>query len=152
MFSAQEHYQLDPQNQNEKRMHQYMSNVKDIQCILIKKKRKKIRDQQQKCRQYFQSNQHNKANSSKLIQYRVKNEKIVIYNYYNPVRIIGSGAYDVVCEAVNTLTSKKCAIKKMKGVFDHVINARKILREFKLLTYMKHKDILSPIDVIECDA
>eukprot|EP01084_Bolivina_argentea_P048929 90064_1 len=113
---------------------------------------KRIRDQQQKYRHHFP----NKANSSKSvpkkIQYRIKNEKFVIYDYYNPVRIIGSGAYAVVCEAVNTLTGNKCTIKKMKGIFDHVTDARKILREFKLLTYMKHSDILSPIDVIECDA
>lgn len=50
----------------------------------------------------------------KKVQYRVKNELFVLYDYYQPVRIIGSGAYAVVCEAINTVNGKKCAVKKNK--------------------------------------
>lgn len=37
-----------------------------------------------------------KSHKHKKIQYRVKNELFVLYDYYQPVRIIGSGAYAVV--------------------------------------------------------
>jgi len=46
------------------------------------------------------------------VQYRVKNEIFTVFEYYQPVRILGSGAYAVVCEALDTRTGKKVAIKK----------------------------------------
>jgi len=76
----------------------------------------------------------------------------VLYDYYQPVRIIGSGAYAVVCEAHNTVSGKKCAVKKNKGVFDHITDARRILREIKLLMHFQHQDIISMIDVIPPDS
>ncbi|ETO24369.1 hypothetical protein RFI_12788, partial [Reticulomyxa filosa] len=78
----------------------------------------------------------------KKVTYRVKNETFVLYDFYQPVRIIGSGAYAVVCEAIDTRTGRKVAIKKNKGVFDHITDARRILREIKLLMYFKHQDVL----------
>jgi len=93
-----------------------------------------------------------KSHKYKKIQYRVKNELFVLYDYYQPVRIIGSGAYAVVCEAINTVNGKKCAVKKNKGVFDHITDARRILREIKLLMHFNHQDIISMIDVIPPDS
>lgn len=40
--------------------------------------------------------QTSKKNKTKKVQYRVKNEIFVLYDYYQPVRIIGSGAYAIV--------------------------------------------------------
>merc|ERR1719464_166703 len=88
----------------------------------------------------------------KKVHYRVKNEQFVLYDYYQPVRIIGSGAYAVVCEAINTLNGSRNAVKKNKGVFDHITDARRILREIKLLMHFNHQDIISLIDVIPCDS
>jgi len=86
------------------------------------------------------------------VQYRVKkNEIFTVFEYYQPVRILGSGAYAVVCEALDTRTGKKVAIKKNKGVFDHLTDARRILREIKLLMHFEHQDIIELIDVITPD-
>eukprot|EP01083_Nonionella_stella_P204604 745742_1 len=85
----------------------------------------------------------------KKVQYRVKNELFVLYDYYQPVRIIGSGAYAVVCEAIHTVSGKKCAVKKNKGVFDHITDARRILREIKLLLHFNkyhHPDLIEIYD------
>jgi len=49
---------------------------------------------------------------SKRVPYRVKNEVFVLYDHYQPVKILGSGAYAVVCEAIDTRTGRKVAIKK----------------------------------------
>ena len=75
------------------------------------------------------------------VQYRVKNEIFVLYDYYQPVKILGSGAYAVVCEAVDTRNGNKVAVKKNKGVFDHITDARRILREIKLLMHFDHQDV-----------
>lgn len=82
------------------------------------------------------------------VQYRVKNEIFEIYDWYEPVRILGSGAYAVVCEAIDTRTGRKVAIKKNKGVFDHITDARRILREIKLLMHFDHQDIIELIGVV----
>ena len=55
-------------------------------------------------------------------------------------------------EATNTVNGKKCAVKKNKGVFDHITDARRILREIKLLMHFNHQDIISMIDVIPPDS
>mmetsp|Transcript_27723 Transcript_27723/g.45710 ORF Transcript_27723/g.45710 Transcript_27723/m.45710 type:complete len:404 (+) Transcript_27723:1-1212(+) len=88
----------------------------------------------------------------KKVQYRVKNELFVLYEHYQPVRIIGSGAYAIVSEAINTLNGKKTAVKKNKGVFDHITDARRILREIKLLMHFDHQDIIALVDVIPPDS
>jgi hypothetical protein len=41
--------------------------------------------------------------------YRVKGEKFVLYDYYQPIRILGHGAYAVVCEAIDRRTERRVA-------------------------------------------
>merc|ERR1719412_587130 len=42
----------------------------------------------------------------KKCKFRIKNEIFELYEYYKPVRLIGSGAYAVVCEAIDLRTKK----------------------------------------------
>jgi len=113
-----------------------------------KEKNKDVRDKHLKDRRKTIEKNH----KLKKVHYRVKNEQFVLYDYYQPVRIIGSGAYAVVCEAINTLNGSRNAVKKNKGVFDHITDARRILREIKLLMHFDHQDIISLVDVIPCDS
>ena len=55
---------------------------------------------------------------------------------YVPIKAIGKGAYGVVCSARNTDTGEKCAIKKITNAFENVTDARRTLREIKLLRYV----------------
>jgi len=82
------------------------------------------------------------------VGYRIKGEKFVLYDYYQPTRILGRGAYATVCEAVNKRTEKSVAIKKNKNVFQELCDAKRILREIKLLMHFKHDDIIDLISVI----
>ena len=81
----------------------------------------------------------------KFVQYRVKDEIFRLPDYYQPVKILSSkrSAYSVVyvCEAIDTRNGSKIAIKKTKGVFDHITDARRILREIKLLMHFDHQDV-----------
>ena len=47
---------------------------------------------------------------------------------------MGGGAYGVVCAALNKETGQKVAIKKIPNAFDDLIDAKRILREIKLLS------------------
>ena len=44
-------------------------------------------------------------------------------------------------EAIDTRNGNKVAVKKNKGVFDHITDARRILREIKLLMHFDHQDV-----------
>jgi len=91
------------------------------------------------------------AGSKKKVPYRIKGELFVLYDYYKATRILGSGAYAVVCEAVDLRTGRKVAIKKNKDVFQDLSDAKRILREVKLLMHFSHDDVIKLIDVIPPD-
>jgi len=87
----------------------------------------------------------------KRILFRIKGEKFVLYDFYTPTRILGKGAYACVCEAINKKTGKTVAIKKNKGVFQDLCDAKRILREVKLMMHFDHDDIVGLIGVIPPD-
>jgi len=92
-----------------------------------------------------------KRTKTKRISFRIKGEKFVLYDYYTPTRILGTGAYACVCEAINKKTGKTVAIKKNKKVFENLCDAKRILREIKLMMHFDHDDIVSLIGVIPPD-
>lgn len=66
----------------------------------------------------------------------------VVDKKYEFIRMMGGGAYGVVSSALNKETGQKVAIKKIPNAFDDLIDAKRILREIKLLsnTYKPVKD------------
>ncbi|MCO5585554.1 hypothetical protein L7F22_039487 [Adiantum nelumboides] len=63
-------------------------------------------------------------------------------NRYQILEVVGKGSYGVVCSAIDTHTGEKVAIKKINDIFEHVSDATRILREIKLLRFLKHPDIV----------
>lgn len=61
---------------------------------------------------------------------------------YEILEVIGKGSYGIVCSALDRYSGEKVAIKKINGVFDHISDATRILREIKLLRYLRHPDIV----------
>jgi len=84
----------------------------------------------------------------KKVTYRLNNEKFVVYDYYQITKVLGQGAYAVVAEAIDKRNGQKVAIKKNKGVFSSLSDAKRILREIKLLLHFDHENIISLISVI----
>eukprot|EP01084_Bolivina_argentea_P256676 432228_1 len=78
----------------------------------------------------------------------IRNEKFELYSWLKPTKILGEGAYAAVCEAIDTRTDKKYAIKKNRDVFSNVADARRILREIKLMTHVNHPNVMSLCGVI----
>ncbi|GMH11982.1 hypothetical protein Nepgr_013823 [Nepenthes gracilis] len=68
--------------------------------------------------------------------------------YVPPIRPVGSGAYGIVCCARNSETNEDVAIKKISNSFSNKIDAKRTLREIKLLCHMDHDNIVKILDVI----
>ena len=67
---------------------------------------------------------------------------------YKPIKPIGKGAYGVVCSASNSLTSERLAIKKISNAFENVVDAKRMLREIKLLRHLQHENIIKICKVL----
>ncbi|XP_072987099.1 mitogen-activated protein kinase homolog MMK2-like isoform X1 [Typha latifolia] len=68
--------------------------------------------------------------------------------YVPPIRPVGKGAYGFVCAAVNSQTGEEVAIKKIGNAFADRDDAKKTLREIKILRQMDHKNIISIKDLV----
>lgn len=71
----------------------------------------------------------------------------IVDKKYEFIKRLGQGAYGVVCSCLDTETNKKVAIKKIPKAFEDLIDAKRIVREIKLLGFFKHKNIISLVDV-----
>lgn len=62
---------------------------------------------------------------------------------YEPLEVIGSGAYGVVCSALHRPSGKKFAIKKIPNIFQQPVIAKRTFREIKILKHFKHDNIIA---------
>ncbi|KAL7436965.1 hypothetical protein ACHAXM_005438 [Skeletonema potamos] len=67
---------------------------------------------------------------------------------YNFTRVVGSGAYGVVIAAQDTQLNSRVAIKMVPKAFQDEIDAKRILREIKLLKHLKHDNIVGIVDMM----
>ncbi|KAG0484843.1 hypothetical protein HPP92_008922 [Vanilla planifolia] len=85
------------------------------------------------------------THNGRYVQYNVYGNLFeVSTKYVPPIRPIGRGAYGIVCAAVNSQTQEEVAIKKIGNAFDNRIDAKRTLREIKLLRHMDHENIFIP--------
>lgn len=74
--------------------------------------------------------------------------KFVVDKHYELIKPIGHGAYGVVISARNKRDNTKVAIKKVPHAFDDIVDAKRILREIKLLRHFNHENIIGIQDLI----
>lgn len=67
---------------------------------------------------------------------------------YTFVKPIGTGAYGVVIAVRDSEKDTKVAIKKIPHAFDDLVDAKRILREIKLLRHFDHENIINCCDLI----
>ena len=67
---------------------------------------------------------------------------------YSFIRVIGSGAYGVVISAKDSKAENDVAIKMVPRAFHDEIDAKRILREIKLLKHFRHENIVGIIDMM----
>ncbi|XP_040986796.1 mitogen-activated protein kinase homolog MMK2-like [Juglans microcarpa x Juglans regia] len=89
------------------------------------------------------------THGGRYVQYNVYGNLFEVSSkYVPPIRPIGRGAYGIVCAAVNSDTHQEVAIKKIGNAFDNIIDAKRTLREIKLLSHMNHENVIFIKDVI----
>ncbi|CAI0396943.1 unnamed protein product [Linum tenue] len=82
------------------------------------------------------------SHGGRFIQYNIfGNIFEVTAKYKPPIMPIGKGAYGIVCSALNSETGEHVAIKKIANAFDNKIDAKRTLREIKLLRHMDHENV-----------
>jgi serine/threonine protein kinase len=67
---------------------------------------------------------------------------------YTLIRSVGSGAYGVVVSARDSKTEQNVAIKMVPKAFSDEIDAKRILREIKLLKHFRHDNIIQLVDMM----
>lgn len=60
---------------------------------------------------------------------------------YGNLTILGSGAYGLVCSALDNSKQVSVAIKKISNPFQTAIHAKRTYREIKLLKHMNHDNV-----------
>ncbi|GKD42185.1 mitogen-activated protein kinase 3-like protein [Tanacetum coccineum] len=54
---------------------------------------------------------------------------------------IGRGAYGIVCLMLNVETNEMVAVNKIANTFDNYMDAKRTLREIKLLRHLDHENV-----------
>ncbi|KAL9416126.1 hypothetical protein AB3S75_039341 [Citrus x aurantiifolia] len=84
-----------------------------------------------------------------FIQYNIFGNLFEITAKYRPpIMPIGRGAYGIVCSVLNTETNELVAMKKIANAFDNHMDAKRTLREIKLLRHLDHENVIAVIDVV----
>jgi serine/threonine protein kinase len=78
----------------------------------------------------------------------VKDQTFTVDLKYTPIKPLGSGAYGVVCSAKDKVRNKRVAIKKIAMAFNDDTDAKRILRELKLLRHFSHENVVGLVDLI----
>ncbi|KAL6508869.1 Mitogen-activated protein kinase 1 [Orobanche hederae] len=89
------------------------------------------------------------THGGQYIQYNIfENMFEITTKYRPPIMPIGRGAYGIVCSILNTETNEMVAIKKIANAFDNYMDAKRTLREIKLLRHLDHENVICIKDVI----
>jgi len=60
----------------------------------------------------------------------------------------GQGAFGTVCEALDTRSGERVAIKRIANAFDDVVMCKRTLREIRMMRHFQHENILSLRDIM----
>ena len=65
------------------------------------------------------------------------------------VKLLGSGSYGSVCEAIHKPTKTTVAIKKVLNLFDDKIDCKRVLREVHLLRKLHHPNVVKIYEILD---
>ncbi|EGR30404.1 mitogen-activated protein kinase 2, putative [Ichthyophthirius multifiliis] len=68
---------------------------------------------------------------------------------YEIIKVVGSGSYGQVVEALEKSTKNKVAIKRLDGIFEDTVDCKRILREIHLLRMLNHPNLIKIIEIIK---
>lgn len=73
--------------------------------------------------------------------YNIRGVPFTVDERYRVLKPIGIGAYGVVISAFDTLSNRKVALKKVSNVFEDLTDAKRVLREIRLMQAMCHDNV-----------
>lgn len=65
---------------------------------------------------------------------------------------LGYGAFGVVWSVIDPRDGRKVALKRIPRVFHNPITAKRVYRELKMLSLLRHDNVVSLIDVVKTDS
>lgn len=66
---------------------------------------------------------------------------------YRLIKSVGNGAYGTVIAAKDSTSDTSVAVKKITNIFEDLVDAKRILREVRLLGHFNHKNITKLLDL-----
>lgn len=81
-------------------------------------------------------------------RFKASGQQFEVESKFSFIRPIGHGAYGVVISALNKSSNQKVAIKKITRAFDDPVDAKRILREIKLMKKLFHENVIRIVDLI----
>jgi mitogen-activated protein kinase 1/3 len=118
------------------------------------KKKKKDKDKEKEKEKEKDSSNDAKENTkdkdkkkSKLKTFLISGTSFQVEEKYELMKQIGLGAYGVVCSCLDKKKNLKVAVKKVPNAFEDLVDAKRIVREIKLLNFFDHENIISLVDV-----
>lgn len=88
-------------------------------------------------------------NNLALLKAHSLDVKFEVGDEYDIIETIGTGAYGVVSSARRRDNGQQVAIKKIPNAFEVVTNAKRTLRELKILKHFKHDNIIAIKDILQ---
>lgn len=95
-------------------------------------------------------NQKKPEKKQKIPKYQtihIAGTDFILDEKYKYIQLKGVGAYGVVISCQDLESNTKVAIKKIPNAFEDLIDAKRIVREIKLLRFFNHDNIISLVDV-----
>ncbi|GMF14644.1 unnamed protein product [Phytophthora lilii] len=88
------------------------------------------------------------SEEEEMYTFSVASTKFRVYRRYQLIRAIGHGAYGVVIAASDQVTGNSVAIKNIPRTFDDLVDAKRIVREIRLMRHLRHPHVVSVLDVM----
>lgn len=73
--------------------------------------------------------------------YEVRGHNFTVDSRYQILKPIGVGAYGIVISALDKKDGKMVALKKISGVFEDAVDAKRVLREIRLMQALEHENV-----------
>jgi serine/threonine protein kinase len=84
--------------------------------------------------------------------FSVAGQLFCISTRYQLLAAVGFGAYGTVVSAIDKETKQRVAVKKVAGLFDDLVDAKRVLREIRLMRFLQHPNVRQCIREIDIDA
>ncbi|KAG3098026.1 hypothetical protein PI124_g2745 [Phytophthora idaei] len=95
-----------------------------------------------------QQDKKSSLEEEEMYTFTVASTKFRVYRRYQLIRAIGHGAYGVVIAASDQVTGNSVAIKNIPRTFDDLVDAKRIVREIRLMRHLRHPHVVSVLDVM----